>query len=394
MSSKHPIDALFRDKLKERSFPVDVQELSEVRSLIDLHNASQAARGGAAHWAWSLLLLPTAFLLWWATNSDRAKHATTSLHTSSSEASTGTALTIVNAPRATPVVLNEALLASGKGTNERTADPSTAPPARTEQTVRPVFTTSAHHAGSAYPDKFPESSATSAENASEAASAIAWMAGRTNEVDAWAAMDRTGSERKPVTRMLDPEAFRSLALGDLHFLGAALGTNASAANATGESHLFGIEYRIKTGRLSAATGVHYATYGLNTTGVLDPCQVRLTYMQVPLLVGYEMSFRRWSLLAQAGITCDLFFAASGSYGASAENGPRTIADESFRTVNFQLMLRPQITYRVSEQLGVVAGPLWQRQLSDVAVSGPLQGSTASSAGASFGLIWRLARTTY
>ena len=146
--------------------------------------------------------------------------------------------------------------------------------------------------------------------------------------------------------------------------------------------------------LSVATGVQYGSYALRSAGDGANDEVDLEYMQVPLLAGYELGFGRLGLLVQGGLSCDFFFGASGRYGSSHERSPATIEDAAFRSVNVSMVVRPQMIYRATDRIGLVAGLVWSEQLSGLALEGALDGARMRSVGASFGLVWRLERATY
>jgi hypothetical protein len=409
MSGRHPLDKLFGAKLERRAFPEEQGEFDEVRALIDLQNAAHATRGGVAHWAWwSLLAIPAALLIWWGAHVDAGPPT----------ALTGTPLATDGMPAllsgvtAVAPPVNEAVgTALGDGYARSAA-------ANTTSTYR--GNTSAYastgssrstptaHAWSANVRSGQELDlrgndmaddepfAAHAERTDGIApvkdGAIGYLSTIAPDADECSAILHA-TARAPITAIIEPDAYRKRALGDIHFVGTLLRSNADDL-AAGPSSVFGIEYRVRKQALSLATGMHYGSYGLNGSGASGSDRVRLEYLQIPLLVGYEVGLRRFGLLVQGGVSCDFFFSASGRYGPLVENSAATIEDESFRTVNVQAILRPQVFYRATERIGIFAGPTWTRQLSSVAVTGPLAEARTTSTGAAFGLIWKLERSTY
>lgn len=391
MSSQHPIDALVRSKLEQRSFPAEAGEMDDMRSLIDLHNASSTTKVGAARWGWALLLLPAAVLLWWNTSGADARNG---------EQPTRGAMAEMRSANEAATPPHQKLLAS---VANETSGNSTLPSANANSTKAATTEPFAKHARTAGSFAHPHSPAEAVNDRAEVTLSSGGSLARTQAEPLEARYMNTLFElaashalmaQAPLPSLYQTAATRERALGDLYFLGAEVSTDAASANASGKGSWFGIEYRMKTKHFSAATGIHYGSYTFSTDPAINTCDVRLDYMQVPLLAGYERSLGRWGVLAQAGITCDLFFQATGRYGAKAENATRTIDDSSFRTVNMQVLLRPQLMYRVNEQLGFVAGPVWSQQLSTLASAGPLAGARTTNTGLAFGLTWRLARSTY
>lgn len=391
MSSQHPIDTLVRSKLEQRSFPAEAGEMDDMRSMIDLHNASSAANGGAAHWAWSLLLLPAVVLLWWATNGSASRN--------DGPTPNGTMAEMRPSYEADASPHN-AHMSSAQSTDPNNTDLFTVRSSGNNGSVavqHVKHTRAAWKQASAQCPIAPGRDAVEAGSTSDATTEgtpVASLEARAMSTWFDLAALNVLAPQAPLFALHPTAAARERALGNLHFLGAAVSTNAASAQASGTGNWFGIEYRIKAKHFSAATGMHYGSYTFSTDPTVSTCEVRLDYMQVPVLAGYERSLGRWGVLAQAGITCDLFFQSSGRYGALAEHTPRTIDDGSFRTVNMQVLVRPQLLYRVNEQLGLVTGPVWSQHLATLATTGPLAGARATSTGVAFGLTWRLARSTY
>ena len=200
--------------------------------------------------------------------------------------------------------------------------------------------------------------------------------------------------RQPEGR--DMPVFKLLATGDLHAFGAPLSVR-SRPNSNGRSgaeagSFFGFEYRVRAKRFSWATGIHYGSYVLKADqGTTD---VKLDFVEVPLLAGIELGFGRFGLMMQGGMSVDLLFNTSGRYPLEEDRTNAGFPDDAFRTANFSWLLRPQATYHFSEHLSVSAGPLWKSQLGEVAKEGPLSGARVSSSGVSIGITWRLERSTF
>jgi|GEM_PF-1317169 len=210
--------------------------------------------------------------------------------------------------------------------------------------------------------------------------------------------------RSALPGMVDPPmpvcrevpVFKRLPRGELHVFGAPLAvrTKSSGGHRSGvqAGTLFGLEYRVRAERFLWATGIYYGSYALKADqGAAD---VLLTFVEVPLLASYELGNRRFRVLMQGGLSMDLLFNSSGSYPVSEARLGAGFPDDAFRTVNCSWLLRPQATYQLDEHLSVSAGPLWKAQLGNVAKEGALDGARVTSSGISFGITWRLDRSTY
>ena len=411
MSGRHPLDTLFSAKLERRSFAEEQGEYDEVRALIDLQNASHAARGGVAHWAWwSLLAIPAALLIWWATAVGDGQQQTLAEITAATDG-----MPVLSSLKEASPAASDAPGTTTGTENARSGAANTTSTKRGNTTAysstRSSRSTPTARARSANvrsdeerdlrdndlaDDRSGEAFASRTEQTTGIApvkdGAIGYLSTIAPDGDEWSAMLHA-TAKAPMAAIINPDAYRKRALGDIHFVGTLLRSNADDL-AAGPSSVFGIEYRVRKRALSLATGMHYGSYGLNGSGASGSDRVRLEYLQIPLLAGYEVGIRRFGLLVQGGLSCDFFFSASGRYGPLVENSAATIEDESFRTVNVQAILRPQVFYRATERIGIFVGPTWTRQLSSVAVTGPLAEARTTSTGAAFGLIWKLERSTY
>jgi len=210
--------------------------------------------------------------------------------------------------------------------------------------------------------------------------------------------------RAPLANPVDPpqpgsreiEPFKLLAMGELHFFGAPLAVRARLSDGertgTTKGSLFGLEYRVNTKRFSWATGIYYGSYAIEQDQAST--DVELSFVEVPLLASYKFGRGRFGVLLQGGLSVDLLFNANGRYPVAADLAGAGFPDQAFNTANYSWILRPQATYHVDERLSLTAGPLWKAQLGHVANEGPLDGANISSSGASFGITWRLERSTF
>lgn len=189
--------------------------------------------------------------------------------------------------------------------------------------------------------------------------------------------------------------FKLLASGELHGFGAPLAVRARSGGQRSDLQnglLFGVEYRVRTKRFSWATGIYYGSYAVKADqGETD---VSLAYVELPLLASYKLGRGRFGIQVQGGISIDLLFNANGRYQPADNVLGAGFPEEAFQTTNFSLLFRPQAMYQMNERLSLMAGPLWKTQLGSVANDGPLDGAHIVSSGISFGLTWRLERTTY
>ena len=200
--------------------------------------------------------------------------------------------------------------------------------------------------------------------------------------------------RQPVQRVIQP--WKRYSAGALHVFGAPLAVRARSSNGDRSGaeagSLVGFEYRVHARHFTWATGVYYGSYALKADqGATD---VKLEFLEVPLLASVALRKGRFGLLMQGGMSVDLLFNSSGRYPVEGIGTSAGFSDGAFRAVNYSWLLRPQATYQVDEHLSITAGPLWKAQLGEVAKEGALNGAHMSSSGVSVGITWRLERSTF
>lgn len=200
--------------------------------------------------------------------------------------------------------------------------------------------------------------------------------------------------RQPLDRSL--EVIKFLSAGELHAFGAPLNVRTRKSDGVNwgpeMGSLFGFEYRVRVKRFTWSTGILYGSYAIRMDqGDTD---VRLGFVEIPLLGSYKLLRGRFGVVLQGGLTADLLFNSSGRYPVEQDRRSVGFPEDAFRTANYSWLLRPQATYNLNEHLTISAGPLWKAQLGEVAQTGPLDGARISSSGISIGLSWRLERTTF
>lgn len=453
MSGQHWIDALFRKRLKQQEFPVEAGEFEEMRALLEQRNATTAGalRSGISKW-WLSALIPIAGLLWW-TFGGSGGSATKDVPFTAQYGSGGTNIGEQRTPVANDIHARkdqEQLDPTVTGTEVSAAVRSAAPAATdaVNAQVDPVVDESTAqarrdrpHGGMAATDVDRKS----VEALAAPATGIDRNDRRTGLITPAVRVDdpSVGSERasdEPAPEVLAvrpgtderndvattignelretraavlvdfmelrahtplpaaaPEPIQGevpvlqrLPVGALHFFGAPLAVRVGSGAEAGS--LFGLEYRMRAKRFVWATGIHYGSYTLKADG--GATDVKLNFVEVPLLGSFQLSRGRFGLALQGGVSVDLLFNSRGRYRVEGDRNGSAFPDDAFRTANLSLLLRPQVNYHVNEHLSVNGGPLWKTQLGDVAKAGPLEGARVSSTGVAIGITWRLDHSTF
>lgn len=192
------------------------------------------------------------------------------------------------------------------------------------------------------------------------------------------------------------EVFKRVPTGELQAYAGPLfvrtRSGAGGRSAAEAGSIVGLEYRVRSKRLSWATGIHYGSYALKADqGATD---VKLSYVELPLLASVRLGRGRFGALVQGGLSVDLLFNSSGRYPVGEDRSSTGFPDGAFRTANCSWSFRPQAVFHVTEYLSVNAGPLWKAQFGKVAEVGPLDHAKISSSGLTIGITWRLDRATF
>jgi hypothetical protein len=202
-----------------------------------------------------------------------------------------------------------------------------------------------------------------------------------------------GALAAPAPHWREIPEVKTLASTELHLFGAPLLVRASVpGSGTEAGSVVGLEYRVRLKRITWSTGLHFGTYGVNDDqGGID---VRLSYVQVPVLGGIELGRGRFGALIEGGVGVDLLFSSKGTYPLEQADPSDVLPDDVFRSMNLSWILRPQAAYRFTDVISIGVGPLLQGQLLGTAREGGLSDARISAAGVSIGLNWRLTRHTY
>lgn len=237
----------------------------------------------------------------------------------------------------------------------------------------------------------------------------------------------------------EPTPVRTGPRSELHLFtglartGSSLSTKPSSTSRT--LPVYGLEYALKFGKASVASGVGYSSYGETTEsrsaeqqvvsetntyiiadssmidtsgqiqfgdtiavitdydtafvpGILTESRLRVSYLEVPLLLGYEQPLGRWSLGAQGGVFIGFLTARDGRFPVADTRSTIAIADESFQTVSIGYLLRPCLKYRLNEHWSIGVEPFVKGHLVDIVREGSLSGLRYSGWGGNIGLFWR------
>ena len=102
-------------------------------------------------------------------------------------------------------------------------------------------------------------------------------------------------------------------------------------------------------------------------------RAKLTYLEIPLSLGYDWASKRWGFSLQGGISAGVLMGARGQYvSASAFNsGLFNLEDNKsmFRKTQLNLLVAPSVNYFLNEHTNLFVAPLYRLNLQPVTITG-------------------------
>jgi uncharacterized protein (UPF0333 family) len=97
-----------------------------------------------------------------------------------------------------------------------------------------------------------------------------------------------------------------------------------------------------------------------------------TYLEIPLLAGYEIAHKRWGLSLQGGLSAGLLLNLTGQY-ASINNFNTQLFDvkdnkTTFKKSVFNVIVNPQVNYYFSSKMNFFVSPIYRRNLQPITVA--------------------------
>jgi uncharacterized protein (UPF0333 family) len=97
-----------------------------------------------------------------------------------------------------------------------------------------------------------------------------------------------------------------------------------------------------------------------------------TYLEIPLIAGYEIAHKRWGLSLQGGLSAGLLLNLAGQY-ASINNFNTQLFDvkdnkTTFKKSVFNVILNPQVNYYFSSKMNFFVSPIYRRNLQPITVA--------------------------
>ena len=118
--------------------------------------------------------------------------------------------------------------------------------------------------------------------------------------------------------------------------------------------------------------INYDTATMGSIALLANGTTKFNYLELPVIVGYEIAKNRWGLALQGGITAGVLVGLSGNY-ASIKNYNTTLYNvasnkSTFRRSIFNAVIAPQVQYYFNENTNLFVNPMIRHNLQTVTVT--------------------------
>ncbi len=141
----------------------------------------------------------------------------------------------------------------------------------------------------------------------------------------------------------------------------------------------GVQFKMRKRHLILSSGLQYLQLGdvvnydtaFNSSSFVKQANGKTTfsYMELPILAGYEWANKRWGFTLQGGLSTGILTQLKGNY-VSIQNFNSQLFDVNqnkgiFRTAIFNVVFSPQIQYYVNDKTNVFAAPTYKRNLQAI-----------------------------
>ena len=140
----------------------------------------------------------------------------------------------------------------------------------------------------------------------------------------------------------------------------------------------GVQIKMRKNHLTLTSGLTYmqlgdrVNYDSISTGsfaISANGSTNFTYIEIPLLAGYEWANKRWGFTLQGGVSTGLLTGLSGKY-VSIANYNTNLFDvnenkTTFKKQIFNLIVTPQLNYFVSSKINLFVSPSYRRNLQPI-----------------------------
>ena len=115
--------------------------------------------------------------------------------------------------------------------------------------------------------------------------------------------------------------------------------------------------------------VNYDSISTGSFAISANGSTNFTYIEIPLLAGYEWANKRWGFTLQGGVSTGLLTGLSGKY-VSIANYNTNLFDvnenkTTFKKQIFNLIVTPQLNYFVSSKINLFVSPSYRRNLQPI-----------------------------
>ncbi len=170
----------------------------------------------------------------------------------------------------------------------------------------------------------------------------------------------------------------------------------------------GVNFKLSKNHFLFSSGLSYLQFGdkvnydssvAGVMGLNANGKSSFTYLEIPVLAGYDWAYKRWGLNLQGGLSMGVLLNTSGQYLSSSnivvpQNITYTIFDlkknqATFKKSVFNLIVNPQLNYFINNNTNFFISPVYRRNLQPITATDSEIKQKYNSFGINFGLRTRV-----
>jgi hypothetical protein len=170
----------------------------------------------------------------------------------------------------------------------------------------------------------------------------------------------------------------------------------------------GVNFKLSKNHFLLSSGLSYLQFGdrvnydsslSGSFGLKANGKSSFTYIEVPVLAGYDWAYKRWGFNLQGGLSMGLLVNTSGQYlSTNSIVVPQTVSYEifdlkknqaTFKKSVFNVIINPQLNYFINSNTNIFISPIYRRNLQPITIAYAEIKQKYNSFGINFGLRTRL-----
>jgi Outer membrane protein beta-barrel domain len=170
----------------------------------------------------------------------------------------------------------------------------------------------------------------------------------------------------------------------------------------------GVNFKLSKNHFLFSSGLSYLQFGdkvnydssvAGVVGLTANGKSSFTYLEIPVLAGYDWASKRWGFNLQGGLSMGVLLNTNGQYLSTnnivvPQNINYTVFDlkknqSTFKKSVFNLIINPQLNYFINSNTNIFVSPVYRRNLQPITVTDAEIKQKYNSFGINFGLRTRI-----